>query len=251
PIDGSTHALTPERSIEIQHALGADVIMALDEFLSPPASHGDTERSLERTLRWAQRSQVAHARGPGGQALFGIVQGGPYGDLRERAARETVALGFDGYAVGGMAVGEPKPVMCELTALVTSRLPSAQPRYLMGVGKPEDLVESVARGIDMFDCVLPTRNARNGGALPGAGAAATQAGASRARPRSAGRRVRLLHLPEFLARVPPAPVHGRRAARVPIAVAAQRVVLQRPHAGDARGDRDGRVRAIPRSVFRP
>jgi len=169
PVDGSLHALTPELSIEVQHALGADVIHPLDEFLANPATREDTERSLERTLRWARRSQDAHARGPGGQALFGIVQGGAYADLRVRAARETVALGFDGYAVGGMAVGEPKPVMYELTATVTALLPSGQPRYLMGVGKPEDLVESVARGIDMFDCVLPTRNARNGQAFTGDG----------------------------------------------------------------------------------
>ncbi len=165
PVDGSLHALTPELSIEVQHALGADVIHPLDEFLANPATREDTERSLERTLRWARRSQAAHARGPGGQALFGIVQGGADADLRARAARETVALGFDGYAIGGMAVGEPKPIMYELTATVAALLPAAQPRYLMGVGKPEDLVESVARGIDMFDCVLPTRNARNGQAF--------------------------------------------------------------------------------------
>jgi queuine tRNA-ribosyltransferase len=169
PLDGSLHALTPELSIEVQHALGADVIHPLDEFLANPATREDTERSLERTLRWARRSQDAHARGPGGQALFGIVQGGAFADVRERAAHETVALGFDGYAIGGMAVGEPKPVMYELTATVTSLLPPDQPRYLMGVGKPEDLVESVARGVDMFDCVLPTRNARNGQAFTGDG----------------------------------------------------------------------------------
>jgi queuine tRNA-ribosyltransferase len=165
PLDGSLHALTPEVSIEAQHALGADVIHPLDELLAHPATREDTERSLERTLRWARRSQVAHARGPGNQALFGIVQGGAYADVRERAARETVALGFDVYAIGGMAVGEPKPIMYELTAVVSALLPAGRPRYLMGVGKPEDLVESVARGIDMFDCVLPTRNARNGQAF--------------------------------------------------------------------------------------
>ncbi len=162
PVDGSPHALSPEIAIEVQHALGADIIHPLDEFLANPATRPDTERSLERTLRWARRAQAAHVRGGGGQALFGIVQGGAYADLRTRAAAETVALGFDGYAIGGMAVGEPKPVMYDLTATVTARLPAGQPRYLMGVGKPEDLVESVARGVDMFDCVLPTRNARNG-----------------------------------------------------------------------------------------
>ena len=162
PIDGSMHALTPELSVEVQQALGADVIHPLDECLGYPATREETERSLDLTLRWARRAQAAHARGAGRQMLFGIVQGGTYADIRRRAVEETVALAFDGYAIGGLAVGEPKPMMYELTAAVATRLPAAQPRYLMGVGKPEDLVESVARGVDMFDCVLPTRNARNG-----------------------------------------------------------------------------------------
>ncbi len=163
PIDGTQHVLTPERSIEIQHALGADIAHPLDECLSYPADRRATETSLELTLRWARRSRSAHeALGLSRGALFGIVQGGAYDDLRARAVRETVDLGFDGYAIGGMAVGEPKPLMYELTARVASLLPAEQPRYLMGVGKPEDLVEAVERGVDMFDCVLPTRNARNG-----------------------------------------------------------------------------------------
>ncbi len=163
PVDGSTHFLSPERAVEVQQALGADVIHPLDECLAHGADREATERSLALTLRWARRSQAAHARGePGRQALFGIVQGGAFPDLRRRAVDETIALGFDGYAIGGLAVGEPKPLMYELTAQVAEALPAGQPRYLMGVGKPEDLVESVARGVDMFDCVLPTRNARNG-----------------------------------------------------------------------------------------
>jgi queuine tRNA-ribosyltransferase len=162
PVDGSMHELSPELAIEVQQALGADIIHPLDECLAYPATREATERSLELTLRWARRAQVAHARGAGGQALFGIVQGGTFPELRARAARETIALGFDGYAIGGMAVGEPKPIMYDLTAGVAAQLPAEQPRYLMGVGKPEDLVECVARGVDMFDCVLPTRNARNG-----------------------------------------------------------------------------------------
>ncbi len=164
PIDGATHFLSPEIAIEVQHALGADVIHPLDECLAYPATREATEASLALTLRWARRSLDAHRAGEGGRraALFGIVQGGSYAELRARAVDETVALGFDGYAIGGMAVGEPKPAMYELTALTAARLPGDRPRYLMGVGKPEDLVESVARGIDMFDCVLPTRNARNG-----------------------------------------------------------------------------------------
>jgi queuine tRNA-ribosyltransferase len=159
-VDGSSHVLTPEIAIEVQQALGADIIHPLDECLAYPASREATERSLDLTLRWARRSLAAHAGGAA--ALFGIVQGGTEPDLRARAVTETVALGFAGYAIGGMAVGEPKPMMYDLTALVAERLPADRPRYLMGVGKPEDLVEAVARGVDMFDCVLPTRNARNG-----------------------------------------------------------------------------------------
>jgi queuine tRNA-ribosyltransferase len=165
PADGSLHRLTPERAIEAQQALGVDVIHPLDECLAHPATREQTEASLALTLRWARRSLDAHRAGGGTAALFGIVQGGAYPDLRARAAAETVALGFDGYAIGGMAVGEPKPLMRELTEATAAALPPGQPRYLMGVGKPDDLVESVARGVDMFDCVLPTRNARNGQAF--------------------------------------------------------------------------------------
>ena len=165
-VDGSTHFLSPEIAVEVQQALGADIIHALDECMAYPVTRLDAERSLELTLRWAARSKAAHT-GPAAasQALFGIVQGGADAELRTRAARATVELGFDGYAIGGMAVGEPKPAMYDLTELVASLVPAEQPRYLMGVGKPEDLVESVARGVDMFDCVLPTRNARNGQAF--------------------------------------------------------------------------------------
>ena len=162
PVDGAEHFLSPERSVEVQHALGADIIHVLDQCLEYPVTHADTERSLELTLRWGQRSKSAHAAAGSTQALFGIVQGGAYEDLRVRSARETVGIGFEGYAIGGMAVGEPKPLMYDLTARVAELLPRDRPRYLMGIGKPEDLVEGVARGIDMFDCVLPTRNARNG-----------------------------------------------------------------------------------------
>ncbi|MGH7393175.1 MAG: tRNA guanosine(34) transglycosylase Tgt, partial [Candidatus Rokuibacteriota bacterium] len=162
PLDGATHFLSPERSIEIQHALGADIIHPLDECLGYPATHAQAAESLALTLRWARRSRAAHRDGGGRQALFGIVQGGAFEDLRARAVEETVALGFDGYAIGGMAVGEPKPAMYDLVELAAARLPPALPRYVMGVGKPADLVESVARGVDLFDCVLPTRNARNG-----------------------------------------------------------------------------------------
>jgi queuine tRNA-ribosyltransferase len=163
PVDGAEHFLSPERSIEVQAALGSDIAHPLDECLGHPASSAETDRSLDLTLRWAERAKAAHARlGPPHQALFGIVQGGAYEAQRRRAARDTVGLGFDGYAIGGMAVGEPKPLMYDLTELTAALLPADRPRYLMGVGKPDDLVEAVARGVDMFDCVLPTRNARNG-----------------------------------------------------------------------------------------
>jgi queuine tRNA-ribosyltransferase len=169
PLDGARRLLTPELSIEIQRALGSDIAMVLDECLAYPAARQATEQSLALTLRWAERSREAHEKGDHGQALFGIVQGGGDDELRARAAAATVALGFDGYAIGGMAVGEPKPRMYALTELVARALPADRPRYLMGVGKPEDLVESVARGVDMFDCVLPTRNARNGQAFTSTG----------------------------------------------------------------------------------
>ncbi|MEK7879752.1 MAG: tRNA guanosine(34) transglycosylase Tgt [candidate division NC10 bacterium] len=169
-LDGSEQFLTPELAVEVQQALGADIIHPLDECLAHPASRAETERSLELTLRWAARAKAAHARGAGGQALFGIVQGGSYEELRRRGVEETCALGFDGYAIGGLAVGEPKPLMLDLVELTAALLPEDQPRYLMGVGTPPDLVEAVARGADLFDCVLPTRNARNGQAFTSAGA---------------------------------------------------------------------------------
>jgi len=166
PADGATHVLSPESVIDIQVALGADIIHPLDECLAYPATREATEASLALTLRWGERARRAHERVGGARPLlFGIVQGGAYEDIRVRAAEATVGLGFDGYAIGGMAVGEPKALMYALTAATAARLPAQQPRYLMGVGKPEDLVQAVACGIDMFDCVLPTRNARNGQAF--------------------------------------------------------------------------------------
>jgi queuine tRNA-ribosyltransferase len=169
PVDGQDRMLTPELAVEVQHALGADVIHPLDECLAYPATAEATERSLALTLRWARRSLDAHRALGADRRLFGIVQGGTVEALRRRAVEATVALGFDGYAIGGLAVGEPKPAMYDLTELTAGLLPREQPRYLMGVGKPEDLVESVARGVDMFDCVLPTRNARNGQAFTAEG----------------------------------------------------------------------------------
>jgi queuine tRNA-ribosyltransferase len=159
-LDGSSHMLTPERSIEIQMNLGADIIMAFDECPPSTAPREAVAAAADRTTRWARRSQAVHTRAD--QWLFGIVQGGIEPELREKSADELIAMDFPGYAIGGLAVGEAKPVRETVLDLLDPILPEAKPRYLMGVGTPEDILEAVARGVDMFDCVLPTRNARNG-----------------------------------------------------------------------------------------
>ncbi|HEX9203651.1 MAG TPA: tRNA guanosine(34) transglycosylase Tgt, partial [Vicinamibacteria bacterium] len=159
-LDGAAYLLGPERSMEVQMNLGADIVMAFDECPPWPAPREAVEEATARTTRWARRSRDAHRRAD--QWVFGIVQGGVHLDLRERSAREIVDLGFPGYAIGGVSVGEPKEDRIRVLEHLDPRLPEDRPRYLMGVGTPEDLIEGVARGIDMFDCVLPTRNARNG-----------------------------------------------------------------------------------------
>jgi queuine tRNA-ribosyltransferase len=161
-IDGATVALTPERAIEVQCLLGADIQMVLDECTPFPATHDEAQASLELSLRWAERSKRAFAaRAKPGQALFGIVQGSIYPDLREISARALLEIGFDGYAIGGLAVGEGQQAMLDTVEVTTAFLPEDRPRYLMGVGTPEDLLLSIARGIDMFDCVMPTRSGRH------------------------------------------------------------------------------------------
>jgi len=161
-IDGATVALTPERAIEVQCLLGADVQMVLDECTPYPATREEASASLDLSLRWAERSKQAFAAsGAPGQALFGIVQGSVYPDLREGSARALMEIGFDGYAIGGLAVGEGQSAMLDMAEIATSILPEDRPRYLMGVGTPEDLLLSIARGIDMFDCVMPTRSGRH------------------------------------------------------------------------------------------
>ncbi|HSB43029.1 MAG TPA: tRNA guanosine(34) transglycosylase Tgt [Methylomirabilota bacterium] len=164
-VDGSLRTLTPESVVAIQHALGVDVLHPLDECLAQPATEAETERSLALTVRWLGRAVAAHRAAGAPGALFGIVQGGVSPALRARAVEETCAFDLPGYAIGGLAVGEPKPVLYDIAALVAARLPADRPRYLMGVGKPTDLIEAVGRGVDLFDCVLPTRNARNGQAF--------------------------------------------------------------------------------------
>jgi len=160
PINGDSCFLTPEESIRIQRVLNSDIVMVFDECTPYPADFETARLSMELSLRWAERSKRAHADNP--NALFGIVQGGMHESLRDRSLAGLTALGFDGYAIGGLSVGEPKEEMRRILAYTAPKLPAASPRYLMGVGTPEDLVESVTAGIDMFDCVMPTRNARNG-----------------------------------------------------------------------------------------
>ena len=160
-LDGSKHVLTPERSIEIQGLLGSDIQMQFDECLRLPAPEAEVERAMRLSLRWAERSKIAFGTQPE-RALFGIVQGGTTPALRRISAEALVAMGFDGYSVGGLAVGEPQDVMLRTLDEVLPFLPRDKPRYLMGVGTPHDLLESVARGIDMFDCVMPTRAGRHG-----------------------------------------------------------------------------------------
>jgi queuine tRNA-ribosyltransferase len=160
PIDGSKVFMGPEESMRVQRELGSDIVMIFDECTPYPATEEEVRASMELSLRWAQRSRIAHGDNP--SALFGIVQGGMFDALRERSLQGLIEIGFDGYAVGGLSVGEPAADRWRILDFLSTRLPVNRPRYLMGVGTPEDIVESVDRGIDMFDCVMPTRNARNG-----------------------------------------------------------------------------------------
>jgi len=167
-LDGSKHFFTPEKVMQIEEDLGADIIMSFDECVGYPATYEYTKNSMERTTRWAKRCIAAH-KNTEKQGLFGIVQGGMFKDLREQSAKDLVELDFPGYAVGGLSVGEPKDMMCDLLGFTTQFLPENKPRYLMGVGSPDYLLEAVLRGIDMCDCVLPTRIARNGTATTSKG----------------------------------------------------------------------------------
>ena len=160
PVNGEKFLLSPEFSMQVQRKLGSDIVMIFDECTPYPATLPEAQKSMELSLRWAKRSKIAHAKNPA--ALFGIVQGGMHAELRTESAGELINIGFDGYAIGGLSVGEPKEERDHVLETTTPLLPTDKPRYLMGVGKPEDIIESVKRGIDMFDCVIPTRNARNG-----------------------------------------------------------------------------------------
>jgi len=161
-IDGAKVELSPERSIEVQRLLGSDIAMQLDECVRLPAERADIERAMQLSLRWGERSKRAFETAAPGYMLFGIAQGGDVPELRKASARGLVETGFHGYAIGGLAVGEPQSVMLAMVEEVMAILPQDRPRYLMGVGTPEDILEAVARGVDMFDCVMPTRNGRHG-----------------------------------------------------------------------------------------
>ncbi len=160
PVNGDKVLMTPESSMQVQRELGSDIVMIFDECTPYPASHKEAADSMRLSLRWAKRSKDAHGDSP--SALFGIIQGGMYEDLRDESLQGLTEIGFDGYAIGGLSVGEPKEDMKRVLDHLAWKMPEDKPRYLMGVGKPEDLVEGVRRGVDMFDCVMPTRNARNG-----------------------------------------------------------------------------------------
>ncbi|GGZ65441.1 queuine tRNA-ribosyltransferase [Paraglaciecola chathamensis] len=160
PINGEKILLTPEKSMQVQRDLGSDIVMIFDECTPHPATESEARQSMELSLRWAKRSKAEHGDNP--SALFGIIQGGMYEGLRDVSLQGLEEIGFDGYAIGGLSVGEPKEDMIRILDHTTDKIPAHKPRYLMGVGKPEDLVEGVRRGVDMFDCVMPTRNARNG-----------------------------------------------------------------------------------------
>ncbi|MBH0096277.1 tRNA guanosine(34) transglycosylase Tgt [Psychrobacter sp. NZS113] len=162
PIDGAKVFLSPEKSMQIQYSLNSDIVMQFDECTPYPATHDEAKKSLELSLRWGQRCVDEHNRLGSTNALFGIVQGSMYPDLRQQSLEGLLNIGFDGYAIGGLSVGEPKDEMMDVLDYLPDDMPADKPRYLMGVGKPEDLVEGVRRGVDMFDCVMPTRNARNG-----------------------------------------------------------------------------------------
>src|ERR1700730_998279 len=161
-IDGAMVELSPERSIEVQRLLGSDIAMQMDECVRLPAEHPDIDRAMQLSLRWAERSKRAFETAPSGYMLFGIVQGGDIPQLRHASARGLVDIGFHGSAIGGLAVGEPQAVMLSMIEEVAPVLPDDRPRYLMGVGTPDDMMEAVARGVDMFDCVMPTRHGRHG-----------------------------------------------------------------------------------------
>ncbi len=209
-IDGSEHFLTPELAVQYQEALGADVIMALDECSAYGDSQEKVQKAMERTHRWAERCLKAQKRND--QALYAIVQGGIFPELRQDSVNYLTALDFPGYAIGGLSVGEPKDITLALVEQTASLLPENKPRYLMGVGAPEDIVECVARGIDIFDCALPTRVARNGALFTRKGRVNIRRAAYQQNGQPDRPRLRLLYLPHLFRRLPEPPLPQRGAS---------------------------------------
>ena len=209
PVNGDKLFLTPEESMRIQHTLNSDIVMIFDECTPYPASHDAAASSMRLSLRWAQRSRDEHQRLENSNALFGIVQGGMYEDLRSESLEVLGEIGFDGFAIGGLSVGEPKEEMARVLEHTAPRLPVHKPRYLMGVGTPEDLVHGVRTGIDMFDCVMPTRNARNGHLFTRYGRYPHQERAIPRRSFSARRLLHLLYLSQLHARLSASSAPGR------------------------------------------
>jgi queuine tRNA-ribosyltransferase len=210
-LDGTEHLFTPELSIEVQEALGADLVMVFDICTPYPCEKDEAARQMSRTLQWAERSRRRFVAGPtSGRAQFGIVQGGMHPDLRSECAARLVSIGFEGYALGGLAVGEPAALRWEMVERGDLDLPADRPRYLMGVGQPEDLLEAVHRGCDLFDCVLPTRGARHGNVYTRAGRYSIKARIFADDPGTARSRMRLPGLPEGEpgVRPPPLPCGG-------------------------------------------
>ena len=229
-IDGARIELSPERSIEVQRLLGSDIAMQMDECVRLPAERGDIERAMQLSLRWAERSKRAFETAPPGYMLFGIAQGGDVPELRQASARGLVDIGFHGYAIGGLAVGEPQSVMLAMIEEVVPILPQDRPRYLMGVGTPEDLLEAVARGVDMFDCVMPTRNGRHGDGVHAVRPDQSAQRPPRRRSAAARRGKRLAVDAQLLARLSASPREVRRDAGRDAAVGNQRRLLPAPDA---------------------
>ena len=234
PVDGAEVFLGPERSMEVQRALDSDVAMVFDECTPYPASERQARDSMELSLRWSERSRRAWDAGQGAGVLFGIVQGGMHESLRAASLEGLERIAFEGLAIGGLSVGEPPDERQRVLAGLLPLMPEQKPRYLMGVGRPEDLVESVAAGIDLFDCVMPTRHARNGHLFVPWGVMNIRNARFAGRHRAGRSGLRLLHLPELQPRVPAAPGPLRRDAGSAARNAAQPALLPRSHGADAR-----------------
>ncbi len=249
-IDGSTHHLSPERSMEIQRLLGSDIVMCFDECPALPASDADVATSMRLSMRWAARSRAAFGDRPG-HALFGIQQGGVTRELRAESAEKLKEIQFDGYAVGGLAVGEGQAAMFGVLDYAPDMLPEDRPRYLMGVGKPDDIVGAVARGIDMMDCVLPSRSGRTGQAWTRRGQVNLRNARHQDDPRPLDAGLHLSRLPPLFPRLSASCGALGRDHRLDAADLAQPALFPGADAGHARGDRRRPLRRLPRRVRRP